>query len=130
MLPVVLNPVVASAIAIGLVGLGIYRLLDDDDDDCASELSDAPPTGKPIENSATAELIAGDAISDSLASVPSVSLDKSPADVQANAAIEQHDAGREAEKQKIIRAAMSELGKRSAAARARKKAEASVRKMD
>jgi hypothetical protein len=130
MLPVVLNPAVAAVIGIGLVGLGIYRLLDDEDEVCASEASDESSIGELVECSDTAELAAGHENSDCLASADAVSLDKSPADVPANAALGQQDADREADKQKIIREAMSELGKRSAAARARKKAEASLCKMD
>ena len=54
MLPAALNPAVAAAIGIGLVGIGIYRLLGDDDENREPEEVSKP---SPSVASTGAELI-------------------------------------------------------------------------
>jgi hypothetical protein len=120
MLPAALNPAVAAAIGIGLVGIGIYRLLGDDDENREPE---ELPKPSPSVASTGAYLI-----SDNSQSTPTVSLERNQQDGPQLADIHQQDVDRDDVKKKIIREAMSELGKRSAAARARKKTEASTSK--
>jgi hypothetical protein len=120
MLPAALNPAVAAAIGIGLVGIGIYRLLGDDDENREPE---ELPKPSPSVASTGADLI-----SDNSQSTPTVSLERNQQDGPQLADLHQQDVDRDDVKKKIIREAMSELGKRSAAARARKKTEASASK--
>jgi hypothetical protein len=116
MLPAALNPAVAAAIGIGLVGIGIYRLLGDDDE--KREPEELP---KPSPSVASTVV---DLISDNTQSTPTVCLERNQQDGPQLADLHQRDVDRDDVKKKIICEAMSELGKRSAAARARKKADA------
>jgi hypothetical protein len=120
MLPAALNPAVAAAIGIGLVGIGIYRLLGDDDEN-------REPEELPKPSPSVASTVA-DLISDNSQPTPTVSLERNQQDGPQLADLHQQDVDRDDVKKKIIREAMSELGKRSAAARARKKAETSASK--
>lgn len=120
MLPAALNPAVAAAIGIGLVGFGIYRLLGDDDENCESEKLPEP---KPSVASTVADLI-----SDNSQSTHTVCLKRNQQDGPQLIDFHQQDVDWDDVKKKMIREAMSELGKRSAAARARKKADVSASK--
>jgi hypothetical protein len=120
MLPAALNPAVAAAIGIGLVGIGIYRLLGDDDEN-------REPEELPKPSPSVASTVA-DSISDNSQSTPTVCLERKQQDGPQLADLHQQEVDRDDVKKKIIREAMSELGKRSAAARARKKADASASK--
>jgi hypothetical protein len=120
MLPAALNPAVAAAIGIGLVGIGIYRLLGDDDET-------REPEELPKPSPSVASTVAG-LISENSQPTPTVSLERNQKDGPQLADLHQQDVDRDDVKKKIIREAMSELGKRSAAARARKKADASASK--
>ena len=115
MLRAALNPAVAAAI-----GIGIYRLLGDDDEN--REPEELPKPSPSV--ASTVE----DLISDNSQPMPTVSLERNQQDVPQLADLHQQDVDRDDVKKKILREAMSELGKRSAAARARKKAETSASK--
>jgi len=115
MLRAALNPAVAAAI-----GIGIYRLLGDDDEN--REPEELPKPSPSV--ASTVE----DLISDNSQPTPTVSLERNQQDVPQLADLHQQDVDRDDVKKKILREAMSELGKRSAAARARKKAETSASK--
>jgi hypothetical protein len=118
MLPAALNPAVAAAIGIGLVGFGIYRLLGDGDDNRTSEglLEPSQAVASTVE----------DLISGGSHSARTVCLEQGLQDYPEDADLDRQDVDRDHVKKKMIREAMSELGKRSAAARARKKTEASA----
>ena len=120
LLPAALNPAVAAAIGIGLVGFGIYRLLGYDDEDRESEAL--------LEPSQTIASTVEDLVPDGSHSVRTLCSEQSPQDDTQNADLDEQDVDVADLKQAMIREAMSELGKRSAAARARKKAEDSVNK--
>jgi hypothetical protein len=115
MLRAALNPAVAAAI-----GIGIYRLLGDDDEN--REPEELPKPSPSV--ASTVE----DLISDNSQPMPTVSLERNQQDVPQLADLHQQDVDRDDVKKKILREAMSELGKRSAAARARKKADANASK--
>lgn len=119
LLPAALNPAVAAAIGIGIVGFGIYRLLGDDD-----EKLEAVVLPEPLPS--VASTVAG-VISDTSKLERTVCLEQSKQDGAQRADLDQQDVGGDDVKKKMIREAMSELGKRSAAARARKKAETKAR---
>ncbi|NSX56333.1 hypothetical protein [Parasulfitobacter algicola] len=114
LLPVIANPTVAATIGIGVISLGIYSLLKDDDD---SEVDQKPKTkldklSKPLEN----ETATVDAISSSeLSTVSNAILERQNYDPEHTSETRSED-----ERRELIRQAMSELGKRSAAARAKK----------
>ena len=118
LLPAALNPAVAAAIGIGLVGFGIYRLLGDDEECQKSEASPEPLSTV----ASTVEHLDSEG---SQFVQESRLVDCSLHGLQ-NADLQQQDVVRDDVKKRMIREAMSELGKRSAAARARKKAEASA----
>lgn len=110
-LPAILNPAVAAALGIGIVAVGLYRLLPDDAEDATVEevRSNDPEMAIPIARQ----------------SVPTVDMNEvqrvvAPSNEPLQTVPVATD---EADQSEMIRKAMSELGKRSAAARARKKAE-------
>ena len=110
LLPAILNPAVAAALGIGIIAVGLYRLLPDDAEEATV---DAVPRNDP-------EM----AIPVAKQPVPTVEVDEvQRVDGTSNGSLQTDDAVREADQSEIIRKAMSELGKRSAAARAKKKAE-------
>lgn len=116
LLPVVLNPATAAAVGIGL---GLLWLLRDDEEEATVDAVPIKQT-KPIQTVGrrlpTAELI------EYRLSKPSD--DVSQPDVTASEARATAPAPTsEADQREMIRKAMSELGKRSAAARATKKSE-------
>jgi hypothetical protein len=114
LLPAALNPALAVTLGVGVIGFGIYRLLGDNEE---CEKPKALPEPSP-----TVGTVVEDLISDDANSVETVAVVELPQ----TADFDQHGADQDDTKQKMIRDAMSELGKRSAAARARKKAEASA----
>ena len=111
LLPAILNPAVAAALGIGIVAVGLYRLLPDDDEDAIVE---GLPSGGlevaiPVAEPCVPTVEVGEV---QQVAVPSIEpLQTAPV------------ATDEADQSEMIRKAMSELGKRSAAARERKKAE-------
>jgi len=111
LLPAILNPAVAAALGIGIVAVGLYRLLPDDDEDATVEEmpSNDPEMAIPVTKQP----------------VPTVEMNEvQPVHVPSDEPLQTVPvATYEADESEIIRKAMSELGKRSAAARARKKAE-------
>ena len=124
LLPAVLNPGTAALIGIGVIGFGIYRLLGDDEErDQTEALGEAQSKALPEPSLSVASTVEGQNSDGSDAARP-VTLDQSRAMAPQHADSAPQDVDLLAEKQKLIREAMSELGKRSAAARARKKAEA------
>jgi len=111
LLPAILNPAVAAALGIGVLAVGLYRLLPDSDEDATVEgvPSDCPKVAIPAVRHP----------------VPTVEVNEvQQVDVPSNEPLQTVPvATDEADQAEMIRKAMSELGKRSAAARARKKAE-------
>ena len=108
LLPAILNPAVAAALGIGIVAVGLYRLLPDDGEDATVE-------GLPSDGSKVAVPIAKQ-------SVPTVELNEvQRVYVPSIEPLQTADAAIEPDQSEMIRKAMSELGKRSAAARAKKK---------
>lgn len=106
LLPAVLNPATAALVGVAAIAVGIYRLLPDDEEPTV----DTERGGGPERVALTAEQ-----------PLPAVELDDS-AEVSVSDEAEPAPIP-EADHKVIIRSAMSELGKRSAAARAKKKAE-------
>ena len=110
LLPAILNPAVAAALGIGIVAVGLYRLLPDDDEDATGE--DVPSDGSKAALPAVRQ------------PVPTADINEvQRVEVASNEPLQTVPAATdEADESEIIRKAMSELGKRSAAARAKKKA--------
>jgi len=110
LLPAILNPAVAAALGIGIVAVGLYRLLPDGDEDTTVE--DVPNHGSKA------------ALPVTKLTMPTVGVNEmQQVDVPSNEPLQTVPvATDEADQSEMIRKAMSELGKRSAAARARKKA--------
>jgi len=107
LLPAVLNPATAAVIGIAASAVGLYRMLPDEVDEATVEPAQIKRLPPPVP-------IAAEPLS-------TVELDEDASEVVAN---EVAPAPTTSEDQKeMIRSAMSELGKRSAAARAKKKAE-------
>ena len=104
MLPAILNPATAAVVGIGL---GLLWLLRDDEQEATVDtapIKRAKPTAKTDAQQLPAvETLPGEIVPEASATVPAGTL--------------------EAAQKEMIRTAMSELGKRSAAARAIKKAE-------
>ncbi len=116
LLPAALSPALAAALGIGIIGFGIYRLLGDDEE-CQN-------FGGLPELSPTVASTFDDTDSFGSDGVPTVSMAQGPQDDPQVADPEPLGVDQDDAKQKMIREAMSELGKRSAAARARKKLQA------
>ena len=111
LLPAILNPAVAAALGIGIVAVGLYRLLPDGDEEETVEdvSSDGPEK----------------AVLDARQPVPTADINEvQRVEVASKEPLQTVPAATdEADESEIIRKAMSELGKRSAAARAKKKVE-------
>lgn len=116
LLPAALNPALAAALGVGIIGFGIYRLLGDDEE-CQN-------SGGLPELSPTVASTFDDRDSFGSDGAPTVLIAQSPQDDPQVADPEPLGVDQDDAKQKMIREAMSELGKRSAAARARKKLQA------
>jgi len=116
LLPAALNPALAAALGIGIIGFGIYRLLGDDEE-CQT------PEGL-LERSPTVASTFDGRDSFGTDDAPTVLIAQCPQDDPQVADSEPRNGDKSDAKQKIIREAMSELGKRSAAARVRKKLQA------
>jgi len=117
-LPAVLNPATAAVLGIGLIAVGLYRMLPDDDED--ANASTVPSNGpQPAVLTVKAQLPEID-------QSDVVPLRQPSNDAQTTAETDPKTAPAstsEADQRETIRMAMSELGKRSAAARAKKKAQ-------
>lgn len=110
LLPAILNPAVAAALGIGIVVVGLYRLLPDDDED--ANVEDVPSDGPKV------------AIPVIKPTAPTVEVNEAQqVDVPSIEPLQADDVAIEPGQSEMIRKAMSELGKRSAAARAKKKAD-------
>lgn len=110
LLPAILNPAVAAALGIGIVAVGLYRLLPDDHEEEA------------VEDLPSVDLMS--ALPAARQPVPTVGVNEvKRVHVPSNGALQTDDAAPKADQSEMIRKAMSELGKRSAAARAKKKHE-------
>ena len=111
LLPPILNPAVAAALGIGIVAVGLYRLLPDGDEE--ETVEDVPSDGQRI------------AIPLARKPVPTIEVNElQRVEVPSNEPLQTAPvATDEADQSEMIRKAMSELGKRSAAARAKKKHE-------
>ena len=120
-IPLLFNPAALGVVAIGAVGWGLFNLLRDEEEDGCEEPSTTvqKPSTKPevFEAGATR-----------------TSEDDSQSTAQLESALQPHyetethpisdECATEVERRLMIRQAMSELGKRSAAARAKRKAAA------
>lgn len=119
-LPFLMNPATVGLVAIGAVGWGLYKLLGDDEEATGDEWLILDKQQKPrelleaVERVAVHEELCVDESSEPLVELSSGDSGATPTD-------DNVDEARQAE---IVRQAMSELGKRSAAARARRKAAA------
>ena len=103
LLPAVLNPVTA---VVG-VGLGLLWLLRDDEDEATDDTVQIKRLPPPVKNG--------------VKPLPTVELNDKAGEPVGNG--DAPASNPDADQKQIIRSAMSELGKRSAAARAKKKAE-------
>ena len=112
-LPLLLNPATLGLVALGAVGFGLYHLLREDQEEGGLEGPSDSPVMAPL-----------DPVSTLAPTVEEAMAEADPLPCEADDAVEDHDVESEgdAARQAVIREAMSELGKRSAAARARKKA--------
>jgi hypothetical protein len=120
-LPAVLNPATAAVVGIGLIALGLYRLLDDDEEEATV---DAAPINGPEQAVLTVETRLPAVELSGIQPVYEPSNDaQQPAGTVPETLETPPAAISEADQSEMIRKAMSELGKRSAAARAKKKAE-------
>ena len=122
-LPFLLNPATVGVVAIGAVGWGLFKILRDEDEKEEVESVEAVIV-EPKAIRTAPEVEAMKAKPDDLpaGSQPSASLQAGPEEESDPEACEE---AAEAAQSEILRQAMSELGKRSAAARARRKAAAS-----
>ncbi|WP_270729577.1 hypothetical protein [Shimia sp. Alg240-R146] len=119
-LPFLFNPATLSVVAIGAVGWGIYNLLHDEDeeegDETPAAIGDTKVIAKVAEttdtNAPQQQPKSGTGWFDFPVS-------------EAGAGSEADEAAEEAERKEMLRRTMSDLGKRSAAARAKRKAAAS-----
>jgi len=109
LLPAILNPAVAAAFGIGIVAVGLYRLLPDDDEGATVE--DVPSDGRKLALPVTKQPVPTVEVNE----VQRVHVPSNEPLQTAPVATDEPDQG------EMIRKAMSELGKRSAAARAEKK---------
>lgn len=117
-LPAVLNPATAAVLGIGLIAVGLYRMLPDDDEGATA--SALPSNGpQPVATTAKPQLPAVDK-SDVVRPRQPSNDEKTTVDVDFELALASPP---EADQRETIRKAMSALGKRSAAARAKKKAQ-------
>ena len=107
LVPAVLNPATAAAVGVGLLGVGLLWLLRDDKEDATV---DAVPLNGPE----TTLLTVVETLP-AVETLPDVEGPETDGVVPATIS--------EADQKEMIRNAMSALGKRSAAARAKKKAE-------
>jgi hypothetical protein len=110
LMPVLLNPVTLAAVG---VGVGLVWLLRDEDEETIEE---APTKRLPRPSQAVAQ---------PLLTVEALQLDAEPMESEVA-----HLETAEANQTAIIRSAMSEFGKRSAAARAKKKAQSKAGETD
>ncbi len=126
MAPALLNPGAAAIIAVGLIGYGLIKLFGEDEEDedhteVNSSISPqkrtsavAPTVDMPLENSLEQPSVVPDTL---LEPVPEAASEPLDAVRQETELSQEVDASR----QDMIRQYMSELGKRSAAARAAKR---------
>ncbi|GAA6178584.1 hypothetical protein NBRC116594_00220 [Shimia sp. NS0008-38b] len=117
-LPFLINPATVGLVAIGAVGWGLFKLLGDDEETNGDEgltLDEQQRSKKHLEADEAVAVYEEACVEESGEPPIDLSSDDSgarPTDDSAN----------EARQAEIVRQAMSELGKRSAAARARRKA--------
>lgn len=129
MAPALLNPGTATIIAVGLVGYGLIKLLSEDEEDEGHE--DANGSVEPQERNSTVGTVEATVdmpLGNHLEQPPVVT--DAPLQTLQEAVAERFDTAQEetklpqesdAARQEMIRQYMSELGKRSAAARAKKR---------
>ena len=134
MAPALLNPAAATIIAVGLVGYGLMKLLSDDGADDAKEEvagwtepqsrdSTVGTVEKPLENRLEQPSVVSKAPLERIQDTASEPFD---AALQETERSQESDAARH----EMIRKYMSELGKRSAASRAKKRASDDQTRLD
>ncbi|NIZ60677.1 hypothetical protein DL239_06775 [Sedimentitalea sp. CY04] len=121
-LPFLLNPATVGVVAIGALGWGLFKLFGDEDEEATEDgtpISQEPQKSKEPFMADAAGAVKEEVQKDTGAEAFSETStdDEGKTDTQESAD--------EEEQQEIVRQAMSALGKRSAAARARRKAAAS-----
>ncbi len=119
-LPFLLNPATVGVVAIGAVGWGLYKILCDEDEVEETENA-AVVISKPKEIMRTPAREATKVVPGEL-QVCSQSAAPVHTSLELEGDLEIREEAHAAERKEIVRQAMSELGKRSAAARARRKA--------
>jgi hypothetical protein len=103
-----LNPTTAAVLAVGAIGYGLFKLLrDDDESEGLVEANGSEPQNEPLPKVDSTVEPRRAITDDNKEEVSKTSNELEP----------------EVERRELIRQAMSELGKRSAAARAKKKAD-------
>ena len=126
LLPAILNPATATAVAVTFVAVGLFRLLSDEEDEEYEEIEtvEQMPITPPVRT------VTKPLQTDGQNGLGSSKAQENDARREADAVIEPRETEPAlisvADKSEMIRNAMSELGKRSAAARAKKKLERSV----
>ena len=117
--PHLLNPAVAAALGIGLIGIGLIRFLGGDDDELAEIVGDrSVPSKKRLVDRVSADQQTVPVIQEILP------IDEEAVEATVEQPLEEGKAtspASEAEEREKLRQVMSELGKRSAAARARRR---------
>lgn len=116
-LPALFNPTVAAALGLGVLGVGLYRLLADEEDEAKGDELTVSRGKSDRRSEEGRELLA--------ASVPETNAaceEEERAGCE-DATVASHAEDELDQSKELIRQAMSELGKRSAAARARKRVE-------
>lgn len=122
-LPFLLNPATVGVVAIGAVGWGLYTLLRDEGDEEDSENA-GMGIANPNKISPAPKINTVEAKPEEL-QVSSQPAEPAESCLDAAGHSEAFEGANAVDQKEIVRQAMSELGKRSAAARARRKAAAS-----
>jgi hypothetical protein len=120
-IPLLFNPGALGVVAIGAVGWGLFKLLRDDEEDGCNEPSDTvqePPAKTQVATIAAYRTTLVD--SQKTTQLETVLNPNEEAETPSKSG----ECDEDAERSLMIRQAMSELGKRSAAARAKRKAAA------
>ncbi|WP_368344814.1 hypothetical protein [Pelagovum sp. HNIBRBA483] len=116
-LPALFNPTVAAAVGLGVIGVGLYRLLADDEDEVAGDRPTASSEETDGCSEERREILAASVVETHVAREEAEQVGREDAS-EVSYSKDALDQSKE-----LIRQAMSELGKRSAAARARKRVE-------
>lgn len=119
-IPLLLNPAALGVVAIGAVGWGLFNLLRDEEDGCEepSDIAQKPLAKPEVVKAETKGTAPEGSQTTTQEAACDISDEEEPQSIS-------DECAEETERKLMIRQAMSELGKRSAAARAKRKAAAS-----